>query len=166
MLPAKDKANYQGTIFINPGGPGGSGTNFIQGYGSILSAVVGPRFDILGFDPRGIGATTPLAQCFDSDSQFQIWSLQQLNLLNISDWPGVRVIQARERLVAERCAGLLGGNGEERTGATAEEWGPGRFMNTPNVATDMLKISELLGQDKLQYWGFVSAIVLFSWPVE
>jgi pimeloyl-ACP methyl ester carboxylesterase len=156
MIPATEKANYQGTIFLNPGGPGGSGTDFVTRYGTTISAIVGPRFDVLGFDPRGIGATTPLAQCFDSDAQFQIWSLQQGSTLNASDWSSVSTIKARERVVSERCAGLLGGNGDEIIGASAEEWGPGRFMNTPNVATDMLKISELLGQDKLQYWGFVS----------
>ena len=34
--------------------------------------------------------------------------------------------------------------------------GIGRFMGTASVATDMLRISEKLGQEKLQYWGFVS----------
>lgn len=161
MIPATDKHNYQGIIFLNPGGPGGSGTDLISRYGKVISTIVGPRFDVLGFNPRGIGATTPLTQCFDSDSKSKIWGLSEGRIPNISDWASVTHAKARERAIGERCASILGGNGEERLGATAEEWGPGRFMSTPNVATDILKISELLGQEKLQYWGFVSARSLY-----
>ena len=64
------------TRIINPGGPGASGVEFVQTMGERISSLVGPSFDILGFNSRGIGVTTPLALCFDSDSELAIWNLQ------------------------------------------------------------------------------------------
>lgn len=123
----------------------------------MLSTVIGPQYDIIGFDPRGIGATTPAAQCFDTESQYQIWGLQQGRILNISDYSTVTYAQARTRLVAERCQGILGGKGKEEINGTAEEWGPARFMSSMSVAADVVEITEALGQDKINWWGFVSA---------
>lgn len=53
-----------GSLLINPGGPGGSAMSFVAqlavlGYGTALRA----RFDLVGFDPRGIGSSLPLIKC-------------------------------------------------------------------------------------------------------
>lgn len=55
-IPSKypvDSVEYRGPVLINPGGPGGSGVGWILSTGEKLARVVGPEFDILGFDPRG-----------------------------------------------------------------------------------------------------------------
>ncbi|KAH9943796.1 alpha/beta-hydrolase [Amylocystis lapponica] len=125
-----------------------------------FSSVIGPAHDILGFDPRGTGASTPSAQCFDSDSQHKIFGLQgRDDILNLSDG-SVAMARSRESIIGQRCQAALGGNGKEEIGATVDEWGGGRFMSTASVATDMLKITEKLGQEKLQYWGFSYGSVL------
>jgi hypothetical protein len=63
-LPASGPDRRIGSIFVNPGGPGRSGVDTIrQGGRSLFSAAVRARFDLVGFDPRGIGASTPL-RCF------------------------------------------------------------------------------------------------------
>lgn len=147
-----------GTILINPGGPGASGTTLIQRSGDKISKMVGPEFDILGFDPRGIGATTPRAQCFSSNAQYKIWDLDE-PLLNATDH-SIPLARSREQVVSELCLKAIGGNEKEQLNGTAEEWGVGRFMDTASVATDMLHIVEKLGQERLQYWGFVSHLVL------
>lgn len=155
LRPATDLANYKGTIFLNPGGPGGSGTALMPVRGEMISKIVGPEFDLLGFDPRGVGATTPSAQCFGSDRGYKQWGLQSLYSLLLSAKETFGRARSREKVVADMCLRALGGNGKEEAGGTGEEWGAGRFMSTPYVATDMLKIVEKLGQEKLQYWGFV-----------
>ncbi|KAI0630083.1 alpha/beta-hydrolase, partial [Trametes polyzona] len=149
MIPATDKENYRGPILINPGGPGGSGTDLVARAGQNISRIVGPSFDVLGFDPRGVGASTPSADCFESDSQRKLWSLQDNHrLLNLSD-DTIPLARARVSTVAQRCEAKIGG-----------EWGIARFMSTPNVARDMLEISKQLGQEKLQYWGFSYGSIL------
>ena len=65
-LPAGDPSRKIGSLFLNPGGPGGSGVDFVQGAGPFLySDEVRARFDLVGFDPRGIIGSTPL-RCFDT----------------------------------------------------------------------------------------------------
>jgi pimeloyl-ACP methyl ester carboxylesterase len=68
-LPAGDAARRIGSIFFNPGGPGGSGVDFLQAVGpSLYSEEVRARFDLVGFDPRGVARSTPL-QCFDTTDE-------------------------------------------------------------------------------------------------
>lgn len=71
-LPAvvpDDDAAFGGSIFTNPGGPGGSGVGFVRaGSGHQLQSVVdkpGRRhYEIVSFDPRGVGASTPAVNCY------------------------------------------------------------------------------------------------------
>ena len=50
----------QGSLFINPGGPGGSGVQYVEGAAETAFAGVQGSFDIIGFDPRGVGSSTPV----------------------------------------------------------------------------------------------------------
>lgn len=160
MLPAQDQENYQGAIFVNPGGPGASGTQLVEVFGKTFQTVVGPQFAILGFDPRGTGASTPLAQCFDSDAQYRIWLNQDGPALLNATADAVPLARSREQMIGDRCLERIGGNGKEELDGTAEEWGPGRFMTTPSVTTDMVRIMEKLGQEKMLYWGFSYGSIL------
>ncbi|EJD35634.1 alpha/beta-hydrolase [Auricularia subglabra TFB-10046 SS5] len=152
MIPATDKANYQGTIIVNPGGPGGAGTLLMFTDGAKLAQLFGPTFDILGFDPRGMGATTPLALCFSSGTAANTWNAQIPGILSPDDG-SFQYDRGRAQLLRELCKQQLGGNGLEDAGTNATEWGTGRFMGTPYVAMDMIRIAEKLGQDKVHYYG-------------
>ena len=65
--PADDPGRRIGSMFVNPGGPGGPGTGVVRAAEFLWTPEVLARFDIIGFDPRGVGASTPL-QCFPSNA--------------------------------------------------------------------------------------------------
>jgi pimeloyl-ACP methyl ester carboxylesterase len=60
---AAEPGNRIGTLFFNPGGPGGAGTDDLPAWLALFPAPVQARFDIVSWDPRGIGRSTAM-QCF------------------------------------------------------------------------------------------------------
>jgi pimeloyl-ACP methyl ester carboxylesterase len=60
---ASDPAHRIGTLFMNPGGPGGQGTVDLPDWIALFSPTMRARFDIISWDPRGIGDSTAV-QCF------------------------------------------------------------------------------------------------------
>ncbi|MCA2214822.1 alpha/beta hydrolase [Jidongwangia harbinensis] len=58
--PATDPARRIGVLVVNPGGPGGSGVDMALGAAEFFSPEVRARFDIVGFDPRGVGRSRPV----------------------------------------------------------------------------------------------------------
>lgn len=67
-LPATDKAHRVGSVFLNPGGPGGSGVNMVLTGGSMVSSLLKGRFDIVGWDLRGTYRSAGL-RCFDTQAK-------------------------------------------------------------------------------------------------
>ncbi|MER5674002.1 alpha/beta hydrolase [Pseudonocardia alni] len=66
--PATGPGPRIGSLFLNPGGPGGSGTGQIPGWISLLPKGLNERFDIVSWDPRGVAESNP-PQCFDNLGQ-------------------------------------------------------------------------------------------------
>ena len=56
-LPAADPGDRIGSLVVNPGGPGGSGVQYALQARSAVSPAVLDRFDVVGFDPRGVGGS-------------------------------------------------------------------------------------------------------------
>ncbi|KAH9213173.1 prolyl aminopeptidase-like protein [Leptodontidium sp. 2 PMI_412] len=139
---ATDRTNYNGPVFINPGGPGGSGAWFVKRLAPYYQFVVGNNHDIISFDPRGVGATTPKINCWNASSTTTssvLWDLQEPPVLDAH--PGtIYDSYAHASAFSQQCATQLGDTA--------------RFVSTPSVARDMLHIMEKLGESKLKYWGF------------
>ncbi|MFI6811988.1 alpha/beta hydrolase [Nonomuraea sp. NPDC050328] len=62
--------NHLGTLLVNPGGPGASGRELAGYVAAALPADLADRFDIIGFDPRGVGRSEPSLRCVDPDKYF------------------------------------------------------------------------------------------------
>ncbi|KAF7301068.1 Abhydrolase-4 domain-containing protein [Mycena indigotica] len=136
---------YHGPILINPGGPGGSGVDFALSWGSKIHTVVGPEFDIIGFDPRGIARSTPRASFFSSRAERAIFN----------SGGGLSPNASADTLSRIWAQGTLLGEL-----ASANDDGNLKFINTDNTARDMLRIVQKHGSDKLLYWGFSYGSVL------
>jgi pimeloyl-ACP methyl ester carboxylesterase len=135
--PATDKAHRIGTLFINPGGPGGSGVNLALDFGDTLSADLDGRFDILGFDPRGIARSSPI-HCFDSADDRAAF---------LASLPIFPYQAAQERPYFDK-GRTLGPQCLSHDGTIA------RHMNTADVARDLDLLRRAVGDAKLSYLGF------------
>ncbi len=66
-VPATDQQGKVGTMVVNPGGPGAPGTDYAERSGSVFRAPLTDVFDIVGFDPRGTGDSSPVDCLSDDD---------------------------------------------------------------------------------------------------
>ena len=70
-LPAANGAARIGSLVLNPGGPGGSGIDLAWSYASVFPTELLARFDLVGFDPRGVSRSTPV-DCGDLNRSFRV----------------------------------------------------------------------------------------------
>jgi pimeloyl-ACP methyl ester carboxylesterase len=136
-LPASDPSRRIGSLFINPGGPGGSGVDVVLEAGQFLySDEVRARFDLVGFDPRGIIRSTPL-RCYETfdDAQADLWPIS-FPVTKAEE----RVWVRSDRAIARACA--------ERGGPILDH------MSTANVARDMDLLRRAVGDRQLTYAGY------------
>jgi len=136
-LPASDPARRIGSIFFNPGGPGGSGVEFVRALATVLySAEVRARFDLVGFDPRGIIGSTPL-RCFETfDEALAVLPPMAFPVTRAEE----RVWVGFDRALARACA--------RRGGPILNH------MATGDVARDLDLLRRAVGDDKLSYVGY------------
>ena len=136
-LPATDPAHRIGDLLTNPGGPGASGVDFVRtGAQLIFSARLRARFDIVGFDPRGVGASSPI-ECVDG---------AEMDRLNAID-------PIPDDSPAELTA-IIDGAKTFDAGCEANSGSLLPFMTTVDAAKDMDLIRQALGDAKLTYLGF------------
>jgi pimeloyl-ACP methyl ester carboxylesterase len=123
--PALDQADKLGTLYFNPGGPGGSGIEVVQ-YLDIPKEIR-RKYDIVGFDPRGVGKSSPI-RCDDTDTidyYFETVSSPE------NEQEGVANSEWQEKSVAD-CAKL-----------NPNWW----VMTTLNTVQDMEIMREVVGSD-------------------
>ena len=65
---AQDQKNRIGSLIVNPGGPGGSGVDYAYNAEFIFDPDVLDRFDIVGFDPRGVDRSEPIKCLNDAET--------------------------------------------------------------------------------------------------
>ncbi|MGI5491098.1 alpha/beta hydrolase [Microtetraspora malaysiensis] len=124
----------RGVLLIIPGGPGSPGLNRPSTLVKKLPQEVLDRYDIIGFDPRGVGKSSPVS-CGLAPAD--------LSLTRLKPYPdadgGIAENAAWSRRIAEACA---------RNGGPLI-----RHISTRNHARDIDRIRVALGEDKISYWG-------------
>ena len=126
-----------GSLVINPGGPGESGIDAAAGLLESLPTGVRQRFDLVGFDPRGIGSSTPALWCnSDADNDAERADPQ----VDYSPAGIVRIENDAKNFV-QRCIDKMGTEFLANVG-------------TVNVAKDLDRIRAALGEEKLTYLGY------------
>ena len=132
--PATDQQHRIGSLVVNPGGPGASGMSAAASLASgDPNAQVFTRFDIVGFDPRGIGVSSPKIHCL-TDQEMDAKRLEPLTT-------DVAKTEAENKDYAQKCA--------QRTGADVLA-----TVGSKDVARDMDVLRSVLGDEKLTYLGF------------
>ncbi|MFD8491751.1 alpha/beta hydrolase [Amycolatopsis sp. NPDC059657] len=134
---ATDQAHRIGSVFLNPGGPGGSGVGFAFDFAERFSASLQGKFDIIGFDPRGVGASDPL-HCFTSQAESNAF---------LSAMPNFPYQREQERPFFDHYRSL--GEKCRKNDATIT-----RHMSTADVARDLDLLRRAVGDKKLTYLGF------------
>ena len=135
-----------GYLFVNPGGPGASGMEMarraLDGPGAAFTAEVIERFDIVGFDPRGVGASEPQFKCGAPG--------EQLGLFNTVDLP----YDTPEELAA----------GEAAVQLCVDDMGPATgLVHSEHAARDMDRLRDALGAEQISYYGASYGSTLGVW---
>jgi pimeloyl-ACP methyl ester carboxylesterase len=137
LLKIHDSADTQptGSLLVNPGGPGGSGVELAVGLATQVSDTLLAHFDLIGFDPRGVGSSTPISCLSD----------QQKDVLNAAS-PDVRTAAgfAEARNIAKQVATAC----SDKYGSELAQF------DTVQTAKDMDRIRQAVGDPKLNYLGF------------
>lgn len=137
LLRIHDSANtaHTGSLLVNPGGPGGSGVNLALGIlGKVPDALLS-HFDLIGFDPRGVGLSSPI-KCL-SDSQ-----KDRINALSPD------VLTAAGFALAKRTATDVANACSAKYGTDLAQY------DTVQTARDMDQIRQAVGDSKMNYLGF------------
>jgi pimeloyl-ACP methyl ester carboxylesterase len=135
MIPATAPVRQQqGILLVNPGGPGGSGLSLAAELAEGLTPAVARDYDIIGFDPRGVGSSVPELSCdpsfFDGPRPNYIPASAAAEQVNIN----------RAETYARDC--------EQKFGWLLP------YMTTENVARDLDSIRAAFGVAKINYFAF------------
>lgn len=134
-LPATGRRSERiGSLVVNPGGPGGSGLEFLAASGLGVPTDLRDRFDIVSFDPRGVAASSPL-DCLSEQQRAERVDTQT------STDPAVNRTEAAEleESIAEGCL--------------ADDADLYANMGTDEVAADLDDIRAAVGDDGLTFLG-------------
>src|SRR4051794_17692122 len=132
-LPASDAAHRIGSLFVNPGGPGGSGIDLVREAFDAFPAGVLARFDLVGFDPRGVNLSSPV-RCVDNLDDHVALDPSPDSAAEL------KALVDDARSFAAACGRR---NGDELA-----------HVSTEDVARDLELLRAAVGDEKLTYLGF------------
>ena len=123
-----------GTLLINPGGPGAAALDYVAYADQIFSNSIVDRFDILAWDPRGVGQSDPHIDCVDSMDDY--FGLDP----SPDDESETKLLTSGAEAFATACMTRSG------------EFLP--YVSTMNTASDMDVLRRALNEEQISYLGF------------
>src|ERR1051326_1666300 len=132
--PATNRAARLGSLVMNPGGPGGSGVDYARAAEEVVTSAVLARYDIVGFDPRGVDRSSPIS-CVDDQTMEPFPRAG----------PDPQTAAQQDQVVA--IAKQFDAGCEARSGSLLP------FVGTRDAAHDMDILRQALGDAKLDYLG-------------
>jgi pimeloyl-ACP methyl ester carboxylesterase len=137
-LPATHQLGRLGSLLVNPGGPGASGMHAVASLAAVVAGTeLGRRFDVVGFDPRGVGASEPKIVCRTTQEQDAARLAVDLD----TSLAGVADTENQNRAYAAQCAQRVGKDVLANAG-------------TRDVARDLDVMRSALGDTRLNYLGY------------
>jgi pimeloyl-ACP methyl ester carboxylesterase len=124
-----------GEVVVNPGGPGASGIQFLDSAAGFVRESLGNNFDVVSFDPRGVGSSAPI-RCLSS-AQLDEWVAFE------ADPQSSSAVARQDHLAKGFAAGC-----QAKAGALLAH------VSTVDTARDLDVLRAALGQTKLTYIGF------------
>jgi len=136
---AAAKEKRLGSLFVNPGGPGASGVRFVrESFDRAVDSTLAASFDVIGFDPRGVGESTPIT-CVDSPAQ--------MDALLYGITPGKRGSASWRQANARETKAF----GQACLARTGDLLG---HVDSLSVARDLDVMRALVGDPTLNYIGY------------
>lgn len=132
---APDQSKRVGSLLVNPGGPGASAIGFMESSWESIPAAVRDRFDLVAFDPRGVGRSAPV-KCLSTAQLDAYFALDP-----VPDDPGE--LQAIEK-----------GDQQFSSGCQAQSARLLPHVSTVDAAQDMDLLRASLGDKRLTYLGY------------
>lgn len=133
-IPSENPRARRGALLLIPGGPGGSGIDNPSGKGQKLPQSVRDAYDLIGFDPRGLGRSTPVTCGFEH---------ADLAASGLRPWPAPDGSITGNMAAAQRTSDACARNGGDLI----------RHISTANQARDLDRIRAALGERKVSAWG-------------
>jgi pimeloyl-ACP methyl ester carboxylesterase len=130
-----DNHAHTGSLIVNPGGPGGSGLDLALGLAGQVSDQILTHFDLVGFDPRGVGESTPIHCMSDSEKDRD----------NAAS-PDIRTVAGFAQ--AKRMAAQIAHDCEQAYGSALADF------DTVQTARDLDQIRQAVGDRQMNYLGF------------
>ena len=125
-----------GVLLVNPGGPGASGRDLATYVAMALPKKVVQRFDIIGFDPRGVGASKPALRCVDPKRFYRAPRPDNVPQSRADEAALIERARSFARACGDRWSWLL------------------PHMTTADSARDMDTIRQALGERRISYLGY------------
>ena len=146
-LPALDGDAEHGSLFLNPGGPGESGIRMVETGAPMFGEELRGAYDIIGFDPRGVGRSTPIT-CWTDDEINQYLNGTSNTLFEIM---ATDVLSSTDSSAQERID--RGASNAARCAKHSEVPELLDHVGTRNVARDLDVLRATNGNATLNYLG-------------